>query len=280
MLLDYRCTGKGDTDIYVFYADVFLLQSCLMNLGILLVSGALMPVRRLLSGKHRIGLLSAASVGAGVFQLLILYLTGSYPAYLFVSFLVLIPGMVYVLAGREPVPVFCRRLIVSYLVAVVLGGVVGAAENLLHLNQIPVWILLLSLFAAKKGLCVWKTQTKRQEQLCTVTLRHKGKCVQTTALWDTGNCLREPEGERPVHIISAEMFRKLEISANDYVGLAGYCSLGNEEGILPLYEIDGISADANAAFEQPAKAVVACAGGQLLAQKTYQVILNVEGAGV
>jgi hypothetical protein len=75
------------------------------------------------------------------------------------------------------------------------------------------------------------------------------------------------------------VFRKLEISANDYVGLAGYCSLGKEEGILPLYEIDGISADGNAAFERPGKAVVACAGARLLAQKTYQVILNVEGAG-
>jgi hypothetical protein len=238
-----------------------------------------MPVRRLLSGRRRIGLLSAASAGAGVFQLLILYLTGSYPAYLFVSFLVLIPGMVLVLAGREPVPVFCRRLIVCYLVAVVLGGVVGAAENLLHLSQIPVWILLLSLFAAKEGLGVWKAQTKRQEQFCTVTLQHKGRRVSATALWDTGNCLRDHKGERPVHIISAEVFRKLEISANDYIGLAGYCSLGNEEGILPLYEIDGISVDGNAAFEQQEKAVVACAGGRLLAQKTYQVILNVEGAG-
>jgi hypothetical protein len=232
-----------------------------------------------MSGRQRILFLSVASACAGVFQLLILYLTGSYPAYLFVSFLVLIPGMVFVLTGREPVPVFCRRLIVCYLVAVVLGGVVGAAENLLHLSQIPLWILLLSLFAAKEGLCVWKAQTKRQEQLCTVTLRHKGKCVKTTALWDTGNCLREPEGERPVHIISAELFRKLEISANDFIGLAGYCSLGKEEGILPLYEIDGIFADGNEVPEQPAKAVVARAGGQLLAQKTYQVILNVEGAG-
>jgi hypothetical protein len=75
------------------------------------------------------------------------------------------------------------------------------------------------------------------------------------------------------------LFRKLEISANDFIGLAGYCSLGKEEGILPLYEIDGIFADGNEVPEQPAKAVVARAGGQLLAQKTYQVILNVEGAG-
>jgi hypothetical protein len=191
--------------------------------------------------------------------------------------------MVLAVFGREPVPVFLRRLAVSYVVAAVLGGSVGALENLLHWNQIPLWLLLVGVLAGKEGVRLLAAQQKKQEQLCAVVLRHRGLRLDCTALWDTGNCLREPERNRPVHIISKEVFRRLQITAGDYVGLAGYASLGRTDGLLPLYEIDALYvADADRAGEAPGttKAVVACAGEHLLAQKTYQVILNVEGAGV
>jgi hypothetical protein len=275
-----------------------------MNAGILLVlreiSGSPVKVRRKewFWGFGRFaGRLAAVSIFAGLLQLLVLCITGSYFMYLAVSFVIVIPQMVYAVLGRTRMPVFIKRVLLGYLVAVLLGGFVGALENLCHLQQIPVWISVLSVFVVKEGVLMLRNQLKKQEALCTVILRHRGREMRCTALWDTGNRLRESGTNRPVHIISREVYKELSITAEDYVGLAGYCTLGKEEGILPLYEIDAllilqsgqnIDSSQSVKLEQVkwqgatvknTKAVVACAGEHLLAQKPYQVILNVEGAG-
>jgi hypothetical protein len=291
--------------IYIFYADVFLVQSCLMNAGILLVARELLGCSAKggehvgsrgaahFSSKrncgHFLGRLAAVSIAAGTLQLLTLCATGSYTAYLAVSLLLVIPGMVRGMFGRARLPVFLRRSLLCGLVAALLGGAVSAAENLFRLRQIPVWILILSVFMGKEGVRMFRNQMKKQQMLCTVVLSHRGKELGCTALWDTGNRLRETGTNRPVHIISREVYRGLRITAEDYAGLAGYCTLGEEDGILPLYEIDGLRVipdkisqkpeQGKAAASEFTKAVVACAGERLLAQKPYQVILNVEGAG-
>jgi hypothetical protein len=287
---------RRESGIYIFYADVFLVQNCLMNAGILLVlreiAGVPVKVRR----KERFwgfgrfaGRLAAVSITAGLLQLLVLCITGSYFLYLAVSFVIVIPQMVYAVLGRTRIPVFIKRVLLGYLVAVLLGGFVGALENLCHLQQIPVWISMLSIFALKEGVLMLRNQRKKQEALCTVILRHRGQEMRCTALWDTGNRLKESGTNRPVHIISRAVYRGLSITAEDYAGLTGYCTLGEEDGILPLYEIDALlilqsgqkteQVKRQGATLKNTKAVVACAGEHLLAQKPYQVILNVEGAG-
>jgi prepilin signal peptidase PulO-like enzyme (type II secretory pathway) len=283
-----------------------------MNAGIMQVLGVI--VNRT-GGNYRPGGLkwimrtAVVSTVTGIMQLLVLYVSGNYRIYLLMSFFIAIPEMVFAVFGRERIPVLIRRVLLGYLVAVLLGGFVGAVENLFHVQQIPVWLLILSVLAVKEGIFMFRRQMKKQESLCTVMFRHRGREICCTALWDTGNRLTEAGTNRPVHIICSQVYKGLGITAEDFVGLAGYCTLGKEDGVLPLYEIDGLTVVPDSIIKRLnlneaemggsgllerlqacgqmegvpelefTKAVVACAGERLLAQKPYQVILNVEGAG-
>jgi hypothetical protein len=283
----------GGEEIYIFYADVFLLQNCFMNAGIMQVLGAVMNCTGGTlgpGGLKRMMRTAVVSTVTGIMQLLVLLLSGNYRLYLLASFFVAIPAMVFGVFGRERIPVFFRRVLLGYLVAVLLGGFVEAVDHFFHLEQIPVWVMLCSVFAVKEGIFMFRRQMKKQESLCTVMLRHRGKAICCKALRDTGNRLTEAGTNRPVHIICSKVYRGLGITAEDFVGLAGYCTLGKEDGVLPLYEVDELTVVPDSIIKQLnlkeaepelkfTKAVVACAGERLLAQKPYQVILNVEGAG-
>lgn len=224
--------------------------------------------------------LAATSFAAGILQLGILLGTESYAIYFGVSLLVIIPGMLAVMFGKSNPCAWLRRLILGYVIALGLGGTVTAVQNLFHISQIPVWIGILCAFALRRGVLFAKQAMQKREQLCAVVLEHNGQRIECTALWDTGNHLHTAIGNRPVHIVDAKLFKELRISARDFAGIASYCSLGNSDGILPLYEIDALYTLEKHGKAQDTKAVVACAGRQLLENKPYQVILNVEGVMV
>lgn len=272
--------GKGDKAIYVFYVDVFLIQSCLMNVCILwMVKELTMATGSVVRWRQAARLL-ATSLIAGILQLGILLLTQSYAMYFGASFLVIIPGMIVGAFGRSTPRDWCRRLILGYVVALGLGGTVTAVQNLFHIPQIPVWIGILCALALRRAVLFAKRELQKREQLCVVVLEHNGQRIECTALWDTGNHLHTAEGNRPVHIVDAKLFKELKVSARDFAGIASYCSLGNSDGILPLYEIDALYTLEKHRDAKKTKAVVACAGKQLLEHKPYQVILNVEGVMV
>ena len=272
--------GKGDKVIYVFYVDVFLIQSCLMNACILwMVKELTMATGSVMRWRPAVRLI-ATSLVAGVLQLGILLLTQSYVIYFGVSFLVIIPGMLVGTFGRSIPHDWCRRLILGYVVALGLGGTVTAVQNLFRIPQIPVWIGILCALALRRAVLFAKREMQKREQLCVVVLEHNGQRIECTALWDTGNHLHTAIGNRPVHIVDAKLFKELKISARDFAGIESYCSLGNSDGILPLYEIDALYTLEKHCDVKNTKAVVACAGKQLLEHKPYQVILNVEGVMV
>lgn len=230
--------------------------------------------------KNTLYLMVCVVLASGI-QLAILLLTKNYDVYLFGSLLFAIPLMVWSLEGKTSMRPYCKSVFWSFLIAIVLGGCVTAVENLFRFRQIPIWIAILCVIFAKKGICVIRQQWKRQKRLETVILVHKDKRASCLALWDTGNQLKTDEDGRPIHIISMEIFHKLEITANDFVGVIGYCALGNTGGILPLYEIDNLYMETSRQKEmQNTKVVVACATSQLLSKRTYQVILNVEGVHI
>lgn len=272
--------GKGDKVIYVFYVDVFLIQSCLMNACILwMVKELTMATGSVMRWRQAVRLI-ATSLVAGVLQLGILLLTQSYVIYFGVSFLVIIPGMLVGAFGRSIPRDWCRRLILGYVVALGLGGSVTAVQNLFRIPQIPVWIGILCALALRRAILFARREMQKREQLCAVVLEHNGQRIECTALWDTGNHLHTAIGNRPVHIVDAKLFKELKVSARDFAGIASYCSLGNSDGILSLYEIDALYTLEKHCDVKNTKAVVACAGKQLLEHKPYQVILNVEGVMV
>lgn len=272
--------GKGDKVIYVFYVDVFLIQSCLMNACILwMVRELTMATGSVMRWRPAVRLITTSLI-AGVLQLGILLLTQSYAVYFGTSFLVIIPGMLAGALGRSTLRDWCHRLLFGYVVALGLGGTVTAVQNLFHIPQIPVWIGVLCALSLRSSLLSAKRQLQKREQLCEVVLEHNNQRIECVALWDTGNHLQTAAGNRPVHIVDAKLFKELKVSARDFAGIASYCSLGNSNGILLLYEIDALYILEKSCDVKNTKAVVACAGSQLLEHKPYQVILNVEGVMV
>ena len=151
-------------------------------------------------------------------------------------------------------------------------------ENLFELPQTSIWMGILSALGVKNGIHFGRMEWQKRKKLYHVSFCNKGRQAECVALWDTGNQLREPMKGRAVHIVDRKILEELGISAGNFVGLAGYTSLGARDSVIPLYELEQMCVWEDGKRKQVQNDVVAgCAGCGLMAKKAYKVILNVEG---
>ncbi len=70
-----------------------------------------------------------------------------------------------------------------------------------------------------------------------VTLKYRGREKTIRALFDTGNRLREPYGNQPVHVITARACRGFceKVAGVIYIP---FCSVGQSQGMLPGIRMD------------------------------------------
>ncbi len=131
-------------------------------------------------------------------------------------------------------------------------------------------------FALFRKLILFYRERKR-ELFCRVSLSGNSGPVEFAALIDTGNGLREPVSQRPVAILDAEQWEKLEIWMKpEKYKIIPYHSLGKENGVMEGYEIDTMKVKGKSGEKQFDKVIIAICKGKVSQKGSYQMILPPE----
>ncbi len=299
--------------MYVFYADVFVLQNFLINV-IVLLCGA--RIRKIHNGVQIAILILMALVGS-VLELLLLLVNRHYWYFTLLSYVVVIPFVTVIALKVKSFKDFLKCYISCLIAVIFLGGSTEALENLLGVKQLPFLAILAVGIAVAMGIERFLRFQRISRKMLPVILQYGGKQVDALALYDTGNRLREPYQGKAVHIITPELAKQLEITTKEEkddntkgenakeenakkkekliysvyeMEQAGmiqkkhrkaearvipYSSLGSA-GLLVIYTLDVLKIlepGMEQVIEYP---VVGIARPELMKSKSYQIILNQE----
>ena len=145
-------------------------------------------------------------------------------------------------------------------------------ENSFGIRRLPFLIIFSISLMTLLFLEFWVRFRKISAKLLPVFLDHGDKTVQTLALYDSGNRLKEPYAGRAVHIISPEIAKFMQVSDGRVIP---YCALGGA-GLLVIYTIDRIRIREPGLEKTIEPAVIGVAAEELMKDKSYKLILNQE----
>ena len=110
-----------------------------------------------------------------------------------------------------------------------------------------------------------------------VELIHKEQSISTTALWDTGNRLKEPISGKSVTVVEAEMARELLKETLDRGFLyIPYHAVGTERGYLKGYCIDEMKIRKEYGDVHIKNPIIALYEGKIQKEGIYHMILAEE----
>ena len=110
-----------------------------------------------------------------------------------------------------------------------------------------------------------------------VTLWGPGGCVSCMGLYDSGNLLKVPGSEEPIHIIAPALLHRLlgqEKAGCVREESVAFRALGTGEGTLKVYRIGALEARQGKCCCRMEPAWVGCGDEVLMRGKSYQIILN------
>lgn len=263
------CQRKNEVrKIYVFYADVFLIQNFLMDL--IAVTGANYFLRRHRKYRYLIGASAASSV-AGLFLLLTVRDT---VLYAIASHFLLNTGMVLFCFGRCGKKEFLENWTVTYFVVILLGGTM---EWLLENNILSRKSLLLGIAGVflVYGILLYLMQRRDfRNHILNAQLKKRGYCLPLKAYWDSGNQLRDPYTGQGICILSGEKAKTFFDENNDRFRLVPYCSLGENAGMLWVTDVDELLLFDGKKTTRVAHVAVGIADEGLLENREYDFILH------
>lgn len=246
------------------YVDVVLIENLIMNYIILLATGLILKIKI----KH-IRLILGSLLGA-------IYTIVAYTGFLkiyssFILKIILSVIIVYIAYYPQSVKKLCKGLLFFYLTSFVFGGAAFALiyivkpqdilmKNGLFLGTYPLKTVILAAIVAFviiiTAFKIIKSKMTKKDMICKIEVKLNNKIIQTKALIDTGNMLKEPITNTPVVVIERSLlydsmpkeilnhlediiggdFEKIpEEIKNKYISklkLIPFSSLGKQNGML------------------------------------------------
>lgn len=191
------------------YIDVVLIENLLMNYIILFATGVILKVKI----KH-IRLLLASLVGA--IYTIIAYISNLRIYSNFFLKLILSLVIIYIAFNPKSVKKLCKFTLIFYLTSFVFGGAAFALiyivkpqeilrNNTLELNSSSLKVILISAVIAFViciiGFKIVKNKISAKDMYCTIRIKLNEKEIETKAMIDTGNFLKEPITNIPVIVV-------------------------------------------------------------------------------
>lgn len=254
--------------IYVFYADVFLLQNFLMDY--IAVTGANLFLKR---RKSCVRLLITAAISSAAGLILLLCIP-NYLVYLLISHFLLNTLMVFFCFGRCGGKEFLENWAVTYLAVIVLGGIFEwlAGSGLMHGHF---FLQLAAAAAAGYGILLYLMQRKEfGNHIFPVRLVKDSRGIELKAYWDSGNQLRDPYTGQGVSIISHAKALEFLDMTKDRIRYVPYRSLGEENGLLKVTNVDELLLIRGNKTIRMEKIAIGIADEGLLEEKEYDLILH------
>lgn len=102
-------------------------------------------------------------------------------------------------------------------------------------------VIFLCLFSIKVKKLIWEN-LRKENSICRIKLYHKGKSLETNALIDTGNHLKDPFTGEAVIIIQKSVADKLleedDVTRQNGYRMIPYESIGKSDGILEAFRLE------------------------------------------
>jgi sigma-E processing peptidase SpoIIGA len=258
---------------YEIYIDVFFLTNFVIDFLALLFAGGLNKRRGSL---YR---LTASAMFGSVSTVLLFLSLPSFLIYQLLVHLLVHPLMLLIAWKRTGRFDFLRDYLMVYLHIWLLGGLLNWGLSLS--NDAYFWIWVMAGCGSMAVVIRLVEERKAKGRIFSVLLQTSERNLPLKGLWDTGNLLTDPLGNRPVHIIQEELLSQ-ELNENKLsIRLIPYRSLGQEHGLLPVVTLKGMYIQSlekhNKQTEVPIyieKPVLGLAKEKLFEKKEYQIILN------
>lgn len=191
------------------YIDVVLLENLIMNFIILLATGLILKEKI-----KKIRLLLSSLLGA-------IYSVVSYMSILeiyssMILKIILSIVITYIAFNPQTIKKMWKDLLIFYLTSFVFGGAAFALiyivkpqeilmKNGLFLGTYPLKTIILGAIIAfiiiMTAFTVVKSKITKKDMFCKVSILLNGKNIETIAMVDTGNLLKEPITNTPVMVV-------------------------------------------------------------------------------
>lgn len=253
---------------YQLYVDVWFAMNFTMDTISLWVSGKLMKQKL---KKRRI--LLAGFLGTTA-AMTCFFCLNSYIFYVLMVHFVINPLMVFLCFQSRKGKEFLMQYFFTYMTVILLGGVMEWFRGMWN-SSLGYWIAagvsVAFVFLAEKLAGIWK----KQKEVCVELLLLTGeRQMKVTGFLDTGNQLKDPFVNRPVHIIREELLEQELADGKLLIRLIPFHSLGMENGLLETVTLDGmyiLRGEMPVYMEKP---VFGIAREKLFQSDKYDVILN------
>ena len=246
------------------YVDIIFLENLIMNSIILYATSIILKIK-----PKTVKIMISSTIGS--VYAIILYATNMKMYTSIISKIILSIIMVYVAFNSQNVKKMWKQLLIFYLTSFVFGGVslyliyVIKPQNILMKNgmfagQYVLKVIMLAAIVAfvviKISLKIIKTKFNPKDIYCKIKFKLNGKQIETKAMIDTGNLVKEPITNTPVIIVESTLLENIlpkeilnnlenilggdfseipEKIQNDYISklrCIPFTSLGKQNGML------------------------------------------------
>lgn len=195
------------------YIDVIFLENLIMNTIILYATSIIIKIK-----PKTIRVIGAATIGS--IYVIISYITGMKIYASIISKIVLAIIMVYIAFNPQSIKKMWKQLAIFYLTSFVFGGVALyliyfikpqdiVLKNGMFAGQYVLKVIMLGAIVAfvviKISLKIIKTKINPKDMYCKIKLKLNGKTIETKAMIDTGNLVKEPITNTPVVILESTL---------------------------------------------------------------------------
>ena len=270
--------------IYEFYLDIYFLENLVMNYTVL-------RMITIVEKKHPSRRRCMLTAVAGSMTMCLMMILRVYKVQWMTAIVCMIveAGMTVSAFRWQGWKKLMYRAVIFRLLSLLAEGSWQILRDYFHM-PFPYSMaagILLPFFVLLKV----RTREQKEQFLYPVTVVFHGRQQQFTALWDTGNQLRQPLTGRPVHIIELEavqpllteeerreliLLLDLKVSENPSVffSFVPYQSIGKKHGILPVLKLDAIRVEKDNETVDTPEVLAAVSKDAVSRTGEYQMILH------
>ena len=290
------------------YIDVVLIENLIMNYIILLATGLILKEKI-----KNIRLLLASLLGA-------IYSVVSYVSILeiyasMVLKIILSIVMIYIAFNPQTMKKMWKDILLFYLTSFVFGGAAFALiyivkpqeilmKNGLFLGTYPLKTIMLGAIIAfiiiMTAFTVVKSKITKKDMFCEVEVQLNGKVIETIAMIDTGNLLKEPITNTPVVVVEhtllydcipKEILNHLdELLGGDFNNIPEeikekyitklkfipFSSLGKQNGMLLGIKADSIKIKDSEKVEKKENIIIGIYNKSLTKRGEYRALMGID----
>lgn len=195
------------------YLDIIFLENVIMNSIILYAAAIILKI------KTKFIRIFISSIIGSIYAI-ILYITNLKIYTSIISKILLSIIMVYVAYNPQNVKKLWKQILIFYLTSFVFGGVSLyliyvikpqdiLIENGMFIGEYVLKVIMLAAIVAylviKISLKIIKTKISPKDMYCKIKFKLNGKEVETKAMIDTGNLVKEPITNTPVIIVESSL---------------------------------------------------------------------------